>query len=83
MVLYTGFTDDLEFRVEQHKSKYFPKSFTARYNCNKLVYFEEYGSADDALYRENQLKRYRRAWKEELIDEFNPEWKDLSGKIYQ
>ena len=77
-VLYTGFTDDVYLRSHTHKQKVYPKSFTAKYNCNKLVYYEEYDTAKEALHREHQLKRYRRDWKEKLITDLNPEWRDLT-----
>ncbi|MBL4669147.1 MAG: GIY-YIG nuclease family protein [Flavobacteriales bacterium] len=77
-VLYTGFTDDIERRLNEHKAKISKKSFTARYNCNKLIYFEEFQDVNDALHREKQLKRYSRKWKENLINENNSDWVDLS-----
>jgi putative endonuclease len=80
-VFYTGVTSDLEQRVFQHKTKEYP-GFTARYNCNKLVYLEEFGHIEDAIKREKQLKRYRREWKENLIKKMNPEWMDLSERWY-
>jgi putative endonuclease len=80
-VLYTGFTDDVFRRSLEHKEKLY-KGFTARYNCNKLVYFETYYSASDALSRERQLKRYLRKWKEELINKENPDWKDLLEEMF-
>jgi putative endonuclease len=52
--------------------------FSIKYNCNKLVYYEEFDNAEDALYRERQLKKYKRQWKENLINMMNPEWRDLS-----
>lgn len=73
---YIGFTNDLGRRVEEHKEK-FLKGFTSKYNIEKLVYFEEFESGEEALHREKQLKRYRRAWKEELINDMNPTWRDL------
>lgn len=75
-VLYTGFTDDIERRVYEHREKIY-KGFTAKYNCFKLLYFEEFKDKDSALYREKQLKKYRREWKENLIYSVNPEWQDL------
>lgn len=81
-VLYTGFTDDIVRRVDEHKRKEILKSFTSRYNCDKLVYFESFVSAEDALLREKQLKRYRREWKENLINDENSEWKDLAKEWY-
>ena len=75
-VLYVGFTDDLERRIYEHKNKIF-KGFSAQYICDKLVYFEEFSYKEEALLREKQLKKYKRQWKEDLIDEMNAEWKDL------
>ncbi|MTI41137.1 GIY-YIG nuclease family protein [Fulvivirga lutimaris] len=77
-VLYTGFTDNLDRRVFEHKNQ-LVSGFTSKYNCNKLVYFEEFIEKDEALHRERQLKRYKRSWKENLINEKNPEWEDLYG----
>lgn len=82
-VLYTGFTDDIVRRVDEHKRKEFSKSFTSRYNCDKLVYFECFELAQDAMLREKQLKRYKREWKENLINAENSEWKDLSIDWYE
>jgi putative endonuclease len=75
--LYIGVTSDLFTRIPQHKEKFFENSFTAKYNCNKLVYYETYGRIEDAITREKQLKKWNRAWKNELINKMNPEWKDL------
>ena len=75
-VLYTGFTDDLERRVYEHKNKLLP-GFTAKYNVNKLVYFEEFMNMKAAQLRELQIKRYKRTWKENLINDTNSEWRDL------
>jgi putative endonuclease len=75
-VFYTGFTDDLERRVYEHKNKLL-KSFTNKYNIDKLLYYEEFTTADDAKHREKQLKKYTREFKFNLINSMNPEWKDL------
>ena len=75
-VFYTGFTDDIWQRTQQHKEKSIP-GFTSRYNVVKLVYFEEYEDGEEALHREKQVKRYKRAWKINLINKMNPEWRDL------
>lgn len=80
-VLYTGFTDDVFRRSLEHKEKLY-KGFTAKWNCNKLVYYETYYDADEATRRERQLKRYHRKWKEELINEKNPDWKDLVEEMF-
>jgi putative endonuclease len=62
-VVYIGVTDNLEARVLEHKGKVYRKSFTARYNCDKLVYFEEFQNGEDASTREKQLKKWKRNWK--------------------
>ena len=75
-VFYTGFTNDLARRVYEHKHQLLP-GFTKKYNCHKLLYYEEFTDAAGALHREQQLKRYKREWKENLINSINPGWKDL------
>lgn len=64
-------------RVYEHKNK-LQKGFTFKYNCHKLVYWEEIQDIEDALKREKQIKRYKRIWKENLINGINPEWLDLA-----
>ena len=76
-VLYIGVTADLFTRIPEHKNKIYPGSFTSKYNCHKLVYYETFGRIEDAIVREKQLKKWNRAWKEQLIAKMNPEWKDL------
>ncbi len=80
-VLYTGVTNNLVRRVFEHKVKRNP-GFTAKYNCNELIYFEEFSDIRVAIHREKQLKRYLREWKINLIEKMNPEWKDLSDGWY-
>ena len=75
--IYIGVTSDLLGRVIQHKEHLFPKSFTAKYEVTRLVWFEAHESAETAIRRERQLKEWRRAWKVELIQETNPAWRDL------
>lgn len=75
-VLYTGFTNDLGRRIEEHKQKVV-KGFSYKYNCDKLLYFEEFTNKEEALHREKQIKRYRSLWKKNLINELNPDWRDL------
>ncbi len=77
-VLYTGITSDLLRRGFQHKEKQDRSSFTAKYNVNKLVYFEEYRDVNDAIAREKQIKNLQRRKKVELIGKMNPGWKDLA-----
>ena len=76
-VIYTGLTNDLKDRIKNHKNKKYKNAFTARYNVDKLVYFEEFDSIITARAREKQLKAGSRAKKIKLIEKFNPEWKDL------
>lgn len=75
--LYMGVTNNLFNRNFQHKIKLNKNSFTAKYNIDKLVYFETYGYIQDAIAREKQLKRWRREWKLKLIEKDNPTWRDL------
>lgn len=81
-VLYVGVTSDLEARVLQHKTGHYPEGFTAQYRCHELVWFEEFGDIVDAIAQEKRVKRWRRAWKDEMITKLNPEWKDLSEGWY-
>lgn len=81
-VFYTGVTNDLVRRVFEHKLK-LNKGFTSKYNCHKLLYFEEFGDIMDAIHREKQIKKYKRAWKKNLINSMNPEWRDLSEGWYE
>lgn len=76
-VLYTGVTNSLEKRVWQHKNKAIP-GFTKKYNCDRLVYFEQYNEIDQAIAREKQIKGWIRAKKNALIAAHNPEWNDLA-----
>ena len=76
-VLYTGVTSNLKSRIENHKIKKYPNSFTARYNAYKLVWFQEFNSIIDAHEREKQIKAGSRLKKIKLIEEMNPEWEDL------
>ena len=64
--MYIGVTDNLERRLWEHQAKYF-SGFTARYNVNKLVYYEEHSDAEVAAEREKQLKRWRREKKNALV----------------
>lgn len=75
-VLYIGVTNNIERRSAEHKLGSIP-GFSKKYNLNKVVYCEELQSIKDAIYREKQLKNWRRQWKIELITKNNPQWKDL------
>ncbi|MBE6354900.1 GIY-YIG nuclease family protein [Treponema sp.] len=76
--LYIGVTNDLKRRIYEHKNKLY-EGFSAKYNVNKLVYFEECSDIKSAIQREKNLKKWKRAWKNELIEKTNPEYKDLSA----
>ncbi|MEK7654756.1 MAG: GIY-YIG nuclease family protein [Pseudomonadota bacterium] len=75
--LYIGMTGDLAERMMQHKQKYV-KGFTQRYDIYILVYAEAFERVEDAQANEYRMKRWRRAWKLELIESRNPDWVDLS-----
>ena len=77
-VLYVGVTNDIQRRVKEHKEHVDPHAFTTRYNVDKLVWYEAHDSIDAAIAREKQLKNWKRAWKDALIAEMNPDWKDLA-----
>ena len=78
--LYIGVTADLVKRVYEHKQK-FVDGFSNRYNTSKLVYYEVYNDPYTAITREKQLKGLSRYKKDRLINNFNPEWKDLYQDI--
>jgi len=80
-VLYTGVTSELFSRASQHREKTFPKSFAARYNIYKVVYYENFHSIEEAIAREKQIKAGSRRKKELLINAMNPEWRDLIEDI--
>jgi putative endonuclease len=79
--LYIGVTNGLFKRALQHKLKEDLKSFTAKYNTDKLVYYESYQYIQDAIQREKQLKKWNRQWKIRLIKEMNPTWEDLFASM--
>jgi len=76
-VIYIGSTIDLRNRIYQHRTKFYPKSFSAKYNVQKLVHFEFHPHIREARGREVQLKSWNRNRKVKLIETHNPEWKDL------
>ena len=80
-VLYVGVTSNLKKRILDHKNKKYKNAFSARYNCNKLVYFERFNSIAEAIAREKQLKAGNRNKKLALINEFNINWEDLFESI--
>lgn len=79
-VLYVGVTSNLRRRVKEHKNGQ-AISFTQKYNCKHLIYFEEYELVINAIEREKQLKNWKRAWKLELIRTVNPQIRDITHEI--
>ena len=80
-VLYTGVTSNLFKRVAEHRDKVVP-GFTSSYNVNKLVYYEEYATMDEAITREKQIKGGSRRKKLDLTNSQNPGWKDLYDEFF-
>lgn len=81
-VLYTGVANDLKKRLYWHQNhEAIDKSFTLRYKCFFLVYFEHFADIDTAIAREKQIKGWIRSKKDNLISEFNPTWKFLNDEI--
>lgn len=79
--LYTGVTNNLQRRVNEHKQNAVP-GFTKRYNLHKLVYFEVTGDVQAAIFREKQIKGGSRQKKLDLINAMNPEWRDLADELW-
>ena len=79
-VLYTGMTDDINRRAWEHR-EHIIKGFTSRYNCEILVWFEAHETRESAFNRERRMKEWKRAWKIRLIEETNPDWRDLADAL--
>ena len=82
-VLYTGVTNDLIRRVYEHKHNLGSKSFTAKYDIHKLVYFEDTGDIRAAIEREKQIKGWNRRRKNKLVESKNPSWEELYDLLLQ
>jgi putative endonuclease len=80
--LYTGVTSQLPSRIQQHKLGTFD-GFTSKYGCKTLVWYEDHAFMHQAIRREKQIKRWRRAWKLALIEAENPDWRDLSEDWFE
>ena len=78
--LYIGVTSNLYSRIYEHKDGT-GSYFTSRYKCKILVYYEFFERIEDAIQKEKRLKKWNRRWKDELITEFNPTWKDLFDTV--
>jgi len=75
-VLYIGVTNDLIRRVEEHKNE-IVDGFSKKYKTKNLVYYEWFTQIKDAIGREKQLKNWHRQWKINLVEESNPDWRDI------
>jgi putative endonuclease len=81
VVLYTGVTNNLEGRLWFHRNNTI-KSFTKTYSVDRLVYYEQFDKAGDAIDREKQIKGWRREKKNVLVETLNPKWKDLGLELF-
>ncbi len=81
-VLYTGITNNVFNRDNQHKTKINKSSFAAKYNINRIVYYETFTDVHSAIDREKEIKGWTRAKKIKLIESINPEWNDLVEKSF-
>ena len=79
--LYVGVTSDLIKRIWEHKS-HVVDGFTKKYQVDHLVWYEIHETMESAIQREKAIKEWQRAWKLKLIEEFNPDWRDLYGTLY-
>jgi len=80
--LYVGVTNDLERRMFEHKNS-LNEGFTKKYQINRLMYYESFNDIHEAIYREKQIKGWRRDKKIALIEEDNPTWQDLSADWFE
>lgn len=78
--LYIGVTSNLVKRVWEHRN-HVAQGFTHQYGIHMLVYYEQHATMDSAITREKQLKKWNRAWKLRVIEECNPQWRDLWADI--
>lgn len=78
--LYIGVTSDIVKRVYEHKNN-LVEGFTNKYEVHDLVYYQVFEDIEEAIKREKQLKKWKRSWKVRIIEESNPEWKDLYADI--
>jgi putative endonuclease len=78
--IYVGITNDIVRRIYEHRIKAV-RGFTSKYNITRLVWFEIYDDAISAISREKELKKWKRAWKVQLIEAQNPQWEDLYESI--
>ena len=79
--LYSGSAEDLLSRIIEHREKLYPKSFSARYNLLKLVFYRNFSRIEEAREDERYIKGKSRQWKIDLINSMNPKWKDLFDQL--
>lgn len=79
--IYIGVTSNLPERIRQYKNHAFRGSFTDKYNLEYCIYYEYFDKIEDAFERETQLKKWNREKKNNLINQRNPDWKDLYNQI--
>jgi putative endonuclease len=79
--MYIGVTNNLQRRLYEHRNG-LVDGFTKKYNVHKLVYFEQYSDVNDAIHREKKLKGLLRIRKNELVETMNPNWEDLTDKMF-
>ncbi|MBW3469708.1 GIY-YIG nuclease family protein [Arthrospiribacter ruber] len=80
-VLYVGMTNDLSRRLSEHVEKFNPDSFTVKYRCKYLLFWEQYQYVREAIAREKEIKGWRRSKKDLLVSEFNPDWRFLNEDV--
>ncbi|KCZ55322.1 hypothetical protein HY29_12360 [Hyphomonas beringensis] len=78
--LYCGQTDDINRRAWEHRNRLI-KGFTYKYNCQMLVWYAGFDTREAAIDRERQIKNWTRAWKIDLVEKTNPEWRDLATAL--
>jgi putative endonuclease len=78
--LYVGVTNDLARRAWEHREGLVP-GFTKKYSVKMLMYYEAFDDIDAAIHRETRLKKYKREWKLKLIEQDNPDWRDLARDL--
>lgn len=81
--IYCGVTNDLVRRVYEHREGLIPNAYTGKYRLFRLVYYEVHATMPIAIQREKNIKRWSREWKVALVDEMNPEWRDLWFEVAQ
>jgi len=79
--LYVGVTSELGARIAQHKERFYRGSFTSKYNCKKLVYYNRFDTILEAIAEEKRIKGGSRRSKEILINKMNPKWNDLYDQV--